>query len=397
MSARVIVGDSLEVLRGMPDNSVDSVVTDPPYGLKFMGNHWDAEVPRAELWREALRVLKPGGHLLAFFGPRTYHRGAVEVEDAGFEVRDCITWVYGQGFPKNLDVSKAIDKLNGAEREVVGKGSSGSTAGMQNLGPSGIKGGEYDITAPASDEAKKWAGWGTCLTPASAPIVVARKPFKGTVAANVLAFGTSALNVDGCRVPTSDSTTRVYGAVSIGFGGAQPAEGLITGSDNGRFPANLIHDGSAEVLEMFPGNNPGCKPHRVAASAETVERAKAKGWGMNGTDKVAGFDDGDDLSAARFFYCAKPSKAERGAGNTHPTVKPAALMRYLCRLVTPPGGVVLDPFTGSGTTGVAALAEGFSFIGIEREADFAEIARRRCGIDDETTVESRAIARFLAA
>jgi site-specific DNA-methyltransferase (adenine-specific) len=367
MSARVIVGDSLEVLRGMPDNSVDSVVTDPPYGLKFMGNHWDAEVPRAELWREALRVLKPGGHLLAFFGPRTYHRGAVEVEDAGFEVRDCITWVYGQGFPKNLDVSKAIDKLHGAEREVVGKGSSGSTAGMQNLGPSGIKGGEYDITAPASDEAKKWAGWGTCLKPASEPIVVARKPFTGTVAANVLAFGTSALNVDGCR------------------------------TDGGRFPANLIHDGSAEVLEMFPANNPGCKPHRVAASAETVERAKAKGWGMNGTDKVAGFDDGDDLSAARFFYCAKPSKAERGAGNTHPTVKPAELMRYLCRLVTPPGGVVLDPFTGSGTTGVAALAEGFSFIGIERESDFAEIARRRCGIDDETTVESRAIARFLAA
>jgi len=321
MSVTLHHGDCLAVLKTMPDASVDSIVTDPPYGLSFMGKKWDYDVPSVEIWAECLRVLKPGGHLLAFAGTRTQHRMAVRIEDAGFEIRDMIAWVYGSGFPKSHN----------------------------------LKG--------------DWQGWGTALKPALEPITVARKPLIGTVAENVLAHGTGALNVDECRVGDTVETwpaTRSYAA-----GQMQPGhvgETQSTGNaPAGRWPANLIHDNSEEVGELLG-------------------------------------------SAARFFYCAKASKRDRDEGcegmeaksrgqeyglnaggnlpqqtphkhepqrNYHPTVKPTDLMRYLCRLVTPPGGIVLDPFMGSGSTGKAAKMEGFNFIGIELDADYLKIAEAR--------------------
>ena len=403
-------GDCLEVLRSMPDCSVDSIVTDPPYGLSFMGKKWDYDVPSVDVWVECLRVLKPGGHLLAFAGTRTQHRMAVRIEDAGFEIRDMIAWVYGSGFPKSLDVSKAIDKNNGevgrllrftewmrttgltskqidqatetnmgghyltaksqpaiptrrlwsklrplcgqvpdwvdelverieAEREVVGsRKQRGSPNGVApfNTASSDVE----TITAPSTDAAKQWQGWGTALKPALEPITVARKPLVGTVAENVLQHGTGAINVDGGRVGVDGGARRdlqhigndaetntIYGK---GLGLANPAprvEGL------GRWPANFIHDGSEEATDLLK-------------------------------------------DSARFFYCAKASKADRGE-NHHPTVKPTDLMRYLCRLVTPPNGIVLDPFNGSGSTGCAAVLEGFQYIGIEREAEYIAISEKR--------------------
>lgn len=339
-------GDCLEVLRTLPDNSVDSVVTDPPYGLSFMGKKWDYDVPAVEVWAECLRVLKPGGHLLAFAGTRTQHRMAVRIEDAGFEIRDMIAWVYGSGFPKSLDVSKAIDKAAGHEQQIVGMKSDvdgrkrwNELSGGKSDGFSGKLNVSRTITAPATDAARQWQGWGTALKPALEPITMARKPLsEGTVAANVLAHGTGGLNVDGCRVgcearPVMVRTETVVSATSMsGQSTWATSSGELTTS--GRWPANLIHDGSEEPCALL----------------------------------------GD---AARFFYCAKASKRDRDEANIHPTVKPTDLMRYLCRLVTPPGGVVLDPFMGSGSTGKAAMLEGFQFIGIEREAEYLEIARAR--------------------
>jgi DNA modification methylase len=395
MSFELHLGNCLDILASMPDNSIDAIVTDPPYGLAFMGKKWDYDVPSEDIWKECLRVLKPGGHLLAFAGTRTQHRMAVRIEDAGFEIRDMIAWVYGSGFPKSHDISKAIDKMDAAEeqqarryrftewvrsqgvtskqideatytnmgghyttqasqpaimtrehleqcrhlftsipewvereadirsvesknfakREVVGSkivnGEEGTAAGYKN-GIASIAGADVTvqravpITAPATPAAKQWQGWGTALKPALEPITVARKPFTGTVAANVLEWGTGAINVDGCRV-----------------GDAHAA----------RWPANLIHDDGDEVQQVL----------------------------------------GD---ASRFFYCAKASKADRGE-NHHPTVKPTDLMRYLCRLVTPPNGTVLDPFMGSGSTGKAAILEGFQFIGIDMTPEYVDIARAR--------------------
>lgn len=346
-------GDCLDVLATLPDNSVDAVVTDPPYGLSFMGKKWDHDVPSEDVWRECLRVLKPGGHLLAFAGTRTQHRMAVRIEDAGFEIRDMIAWLHGQGFPKNHDVSKAIDKAAGAEREVIG-----TAAGMGKQNPewNGTAAGraensfkaEYSLTAPATDAARQWQGWGTALKPAMEPITVARKPLIGAVAENVLAHGTGAINVDGCRVGFQSEadkkfafpggkTTSLGASCLAGPGDAQDAlrsEFKTERNEIGRWPANVIHDGSDEPVALL----------------------------------------GD---AARFFYCAKVAKKDRGRGNNHPTVKPTDLMRYLVRLVTPPGGVVLDPFMGSGSTGKAAVLEGFGFIGIEREEQYIEIARAR--------------------
>jgi len=324
-------GDCLEVLRSLPDCSVDSVVTDPPYGLSFMGKRWDYDVPSVEVWTECLRVLKPGGHLLAFAGTRTQHRMAVRIEDAGFEIRDMIAWVYGSGFPKSLDVSKAIDKAAGAEREIIGK--------MENPASSIYSQSENEmsrdvpITAPATPEAKQWQGWGTALKPALEPITVARKPLIGTVAENVLQHGTGAINVDGGRVGTEQVFTTAHKTLGDGikYGKSKPfpASEMRTG----RWPANFIHDGSEEATDLLG-------------------------------------------ASARFFYCAKASKADRGE-NHHPTVKPTDLMRYLCRLVTPPNGTVLDPFMGSGSTGKAAMLEGFAFVGIEREAEYIDIAKAR--------------------
>jgi site-specific DNA-methyltransferase (adenine-specific) len=336
----LLLGDCLERLRDLPDCSVDACVTDPPYGLSFMGKAWDYDVPTVEVWREVLRVLKPGGHLLAFAGTRTQHRMAVQIEDAGFEIRDLIAWVYGSGFPKSLDVSKAIDKAAGAEREVVGSRVADDIRGgnmhAANRGERHV----INITAPATPAAQQWSGWGTALKPALEPITVARKPFKGTVAANVLEHGTGAINVDGCRVAHAEPCRMMQPSQanidnpSDKCRQAGRREAVLELKPEGRWPANLIHDGSDEPCALLG-------------------------------------------SAARFFYCAKASKADRGEGNVHPTVKPTELMRYLCRLVTPPGGVVLDPFMGSGSTGKAAVLEGFRFIGIEREAEYLEIARGR--------------------
>jgi site-specific DNA-methyltransferase (adenine-specific) len=345
-------GDCLEMMRELPDASIDSIVTDPPYGLSFMGKGWDRGVPGVEYWTEAIRVAKPGAHLVAFGGTRTYHRLAVAIEDAGWEVRDCFVWAYGQGFPKSLDVSRQIDKAAGAEREIIG-----STQFSRDM-----RGGNYGHvpdrahspttvyrTAPATDDARRWSGWGTALKPAWEPAIVARKPFPGTVAANVLRHGTGAINVDGCRVgfvsqadereTKSKNRHGDFGSsapVRVAYGEDRRTGDQIGNYDPpGRWPANLAHDGSPDVLDLFPRD------------------------------------------AARFFYSAKASKADRGEGNTHPTVKPSELMAYICRLVTPPGGVVLDPFMGSGSTGVGALREGFRFVGIELDAGYLEIARNR--------------------
>ena len=396
-------GDCLEVLRSLPDCSVDSIVTDPPYGLSFMGKRWDYDVPSVEVWAECLRVLKPGGHLLAFAGTRTQHRMAVRIEDAGFEIRDMIAWVYGSGFPKSLDVSKAIDKNNGevgrlhkftewmrttglsakqindatdtfmgshyltdksqpaiptralwaklrplcglipawvdelverieAEREVVGQ----HETDMGGLGGERLSQKGGDITIAATPEAKQWQGWGTALKPALEPITVARKPLIGTVAENVLQYGTGAINVDGGRVGAEGGTTKgnpPKGASNGIYGHGINGACDIIPLSAGRWPANFIHDGSEEATDLLG-------------------------------------------ASARFFYCAKASKADRGE-NHHPTVKPTDLMRYLCRLVTPPSGIVLDPFMGSGSTGKAAMLEGFAFVGIEREEEYINIAKAR--------------------
>jgi site-specific DNA-methyltransferase (adenine-specific) len=338
MQFKIVIGNCLDVLKTLDAESIDAIVTDPPYGLAFMGKKWDYDVPSTDIWQECLRVLKPGGHLLAFAGTRTQHRMACRIEDAGFEIRDMIAWVYGSGFPKSHNLK---------------------------------------------DE---WQGWGTALKPALEPITMARKPLIGTVAANVLEHGTGAINVDGCRIG-NEKRVAAFSSLApchgnrLGVAGSAELRRGTQGEPKtyvGRWPANLIHDGSDEV-----------------------------------TDLVG--------SAARFFYCPKASKAEREAGlegmesihrvngnkwtdqdyrvtngerpptsqsgprtNHHPTVKPIDLMAYLCRLITPPSGVVLDPFMGSGSTGVAALREGFKFIGIELNPEYAEIARKR--IENERTL-----------
>ena len=375
--------ECLERLRAMPDASVHAVVTDPPYGLAFMGKRWDYDVPSVEIWAECLRVLKPGGHLLAFAGTRTQHRMAVRIEDAGFEIRDMLAWVYGSGFPKSLDVSKALDKAAGAEREKTGRVLSvtgNRAAGSNSLARSGLGAVDagpqaHEETLPATAEAREWDGWGTALKPSLEPITLARKPLGGTVAANVLEHGTGALNVDGCRVGNEVTTTVRNG--DSGKHGRYGSDRRVFRRENppGRWPANLVHDGSAEVLERFPesdGQNGavrGTEPSRTGKGDANCYGAFA--------GRRAQEPRGNQGSAARFFYCAKASKAERGEGNRHPTVKPLALMRWLVRLVTPPGGTVLDPFAGSGTTLVAAEAEHLRSIGIEQDAESVETARRR--------------------
>jgi site-specific DNA-methyltransferase (adenine-specific) len=353
---QLIHGDCLEVMTTIDAESVDAIITDPPYGLSFMGKDWDYGIPGEAFWREALRVAKPGAHLLAFGGSRTYHRLACAIEDAGWKIRDCIMWVYGSGFPKSHDVSKAIDKATG------------------------------------TDAAKQWHGWGTALKPAYEPIIVARKPLVGTVAANVQQFGTGAINIDGCRIQGG------------GASGLKPYTRHTSPEDHpaGRWPANLIHDGSDEVVALFPVTAPS--PSKVTRGSTSSKHGSSNRSGVLQEYPC----HGDSGSAARFFYTAKASKRDRDEGcegfgtqlagvlnmrsdthaqatgnvyapkhNPHPTVKPTDLMRYLCRLVTPPNGIVLDPFMGSGSTGKAAILEGFKFIGIEQNQEYIEIAQAR--------------------
>jgi DNA modification methylase len=563
------LGDCRDVLPTLPDNSVDSIVTDPPYELGFMNKRWDSTgiAYDVNVWRECLRVLKPGGHLLAFGGSRTYHRLACAVEDAGFEIRDQIMWVYGSGFPKSLDVSKAIDKAAGAERKVVGRNPHYSPGRkefgvMQSVGDTRNNDrpcfNEPDaperaasVTAPATPDALRWQGWGTALKPAHEPLVLARKPLIGTVAANVLKWGCGALNIDGCRVD-HDEPMKTTVRSAPRYSGRTMANGIVGGIQStvasaaplGRWPANVIHDGSDEVVAEFAkaGNAGALAPVRGTEPSQPAKNV----YGEYG--RHVGTFYGDSGSAARFFYCAKASKRDRDEGledglewldsielvdydgsiyslsevllwesrdqspstalngeallvrgtsgdttpersgngsctisygkplmaqsltgirfttstgtrktiasktlnslpvsntsdcteaaietlmacglspvesvacislwrlittsagmayrpgaksvakptplqisgsgalrqrlarNIHSTVKPTALMRYLCRLVTPPGGVILDLFMGSGSTGKAAVLEGFGFVGIEKEAEYLAIAERR--------------------
>lgn len=516
---------NMECLIGMrmmlADNSIDAVVTDPPYGLSkqpdmnevlrhwlngddyvhtgggFMGKTWDSFVPGPSIWKEVFRVLKPGGHLLAFFGTRTYDLGTLAIRLAGFEIRDQIDWVYGSGFPKSLDVSKAIDKQDASElkhrkqlvftkwmrennftgkfinevtntnmgghyltdssqpaiatrehfeklrpffklkvpveiekmvderteesinfknREVIGSDtkarSTNSNSALPTCGEGETIYQSWDITTPATDEAKQWQGWGTALKPAHEPICVARKPLVGTVAENILQFGTGCMNIDDCRVAAPDGVP-VFNkrneisdnAFGDGLNGSNRTGAVDT--TTGRFPANFIHDGSDEVVNLFPAKAGAAAPVKGTEQSEVTNGIYGK---FN--DRVPGQFYSDTGSAARFFYCAKASKSDRdegvmlamvtgaemtgrepdtdglnspragagrtsGARNNHPTVKPTALMQWLVRLVTPPGGKVLDPFTGSGSTGKACAIEGFDFIGFEMDPHYCEIAKQR--------------------
>jgi site-specific DNA-methyltransferase (adenine-specific) len=379
-------GDCLQSLRAMPDESVHCVVTDPPYGLSFMGKRWDYDVPSVEVWQECLRVLKPGGHLLAFAGTRTQHRMAVRIEDAGFEIRDMIAWCYGSGFPKSLDVSKAIDKAAGAEREVVGQWKPTGTARIKGNGNSGhgyehgVVQDTLPITAPATEAAKQWAGWGTALKPALEPITVARKPLCGTVAENVLQHGTGGLNVDGCRIAGDMGPDRADGKPrrtdNTKYGKAN--ERINPQSPLGRWPANLIHDGSDEVVGLFPetASSP-LSSHKYTRAIDNSGYTMPNGsnrFRKGAECEIIGY--ADTGSAARFFYCAKADSSER-RNSKHPTVKPLALMRYLCRLVCPPDGIVLDPFCGSGTTLEAARLEGFGAIGCELNPEYIQDCKER--------------------
>jgi DNA modification methylase len=415
MSINLLHGDCLEQMKTLEDNSVDAIVSDPPYGISFMAKKWDYDVPSVEVWKEAMRVLKPGGHALIACGTRTQHRMVVNIEDAGFEIRDVVSWIYGSGFPKSLNISKAIDKAAGAEREKImvptKKGNHAGQAGDIALGASGMT----DISEPATDEAKQWDGWGTSLKPSVEFFTLCRKPLsEKTVAANVLKWGTGGINIDGCRVGTS-------GGGQNGSGGSKDRTryrmSAIPKSNEvvGRFPANLIHDGSQEVLDLFPETKPS------KSGGKTSRTGNGAKYGMGTADRTGHDDQG---SAARFFYCPKASKKDRNEGceeleekdgtqrmnaslerheegreptkraeqsknrNNHPTVKPTALMAYLCRLITPTGGVVLDPYMGSGSTGKAAVREGFSFVGIELDPDYYEICKARVTAETQGELKS---------
>lgn len=427
-SENVVCSDCLEYMQTMPENSVDSIVTDPPYGLSFMNKEWDSfgtdtrqpgdehywvpdnpygrskarygwnqdksklassnrafQESMTPIFTEALRVAKPGAHLLCFGGTRTFHRMACAIEDAGWELRDCIMWVYGSGFPKSMDVAKAIDKSTGYVGEVIGERTVdvGMQGGHMHAGRKSQQ--QQQQVRSLSDQAKKWEGWGTCLKPAWEPIIVARKPLDGTVASNVLTWGVGAMNIDACRVAIEQDDdvfaknphTRSKGKNSGIYGAYGAAESNWNGA-KGRFPANLVHDGSQMVLDLFPdtGRSSGGGMHTRGTAGE--EATNTYGTYTGGV-AIKSVGMGDSGSAARFFYCAKASKKDRGEGNNHPTVKPVALMEWLVTLVTPQGGVVLDPFAGSGTTLVACERLGFDSIGIEREPEYVEIIKRRLG------------------
>lgn len=369
-------GDCLITLKDIPDNSIDSIVTDPPYGLSFMGKRWDYEVPSKEIWAECLRVLKPGGHLLSFGGTRTYHRLVVNIEDAGFEIRDCIQWLYGSGFPKSTDVSKRIDKEAGAERKVIGQ---------KDVGPD-MRGGNFkssenrmlaDITSASTDSAKQWQGWGTALKPANEPICVARKPLeKGlTVAENVQKWGCGALNIDASRIKTEDNLGRKVLQTQSWKNTSTAGVGSVNDDwKMGRWPANIILDEEAAMaLDEQSGECKSAGKYKDSTLEKSIGLNSVFGVGDRRPTSYAGETGG----ASRFFYVAKASKKDRGEGNIHPTVKPIKLMEYLIKLITPPNGTTLDPFMGSGTTGVAAVKNDFKFIGCEMNPEYIEIAKAR--------------------
>lgn len=421
-------GDCLEVLRGLPDNSVDAIVTDPPYGLSntkpaqvadvlaawvtgqteavpakrggFMGADWDSFVPPPAVWSECLRVLKPGGHMAVFAGARTQDLMGLSIRLAGFEIRDTLGWIYGSGFPKSHDIGKAIDKAAGAEREVVGPrvrlgdkrdypyNSESAIYGTDNQDGAGVR---PPITAPATPEAERWSGWGTALKPAIEPIILARKPLDGTVAANVLAHGVGGLNIDASRVGTEGGGThcgnRDRDGKCLGHGDAGKSQSGATfhadesNGPSGRFPANvLLDEHAAEEMDRQSGVLKTGGGNRASNSREIY-------GGYTGQDETRTFASNEG-GASRFFpvfkYQAKAPKKERpvivredGTKVQHPTVKPVALMSWLVELITPPNGVVLDPFAGTGTTLQAATNKGFQPIGIEQDADYIELIEKR--------------------
>jgi DNA modification methylase len=398
----IIRGDCLEKLKELADNSVDACVCDPPYGLKFMGKKWDYEVPSIDIWRECLRVLKPGAHLLSFGGTRTYHRMVVAIEDAGFEIRDQLQWLFGSGFPKSLDISKAIDKMHGAEREVVetrikNTGThyyeNGAKMGRANYG---VRQGDSKVqyenielptTAPATDDAKQWQGFGTALKPANEPIVLARKPLsEKTVALNVLKWGTGGLNIDASRIGSEPVPCQVSSAGS-GYNkyDASGYPGKVVYQTQGRFPANILLDEeAAEMLDEQSGNagaSGGASRFFYVAKASKRERNA----GLEGmSKKLTGTQNEINLPVTgNHGQTGKLNKPMEPQQNFHPTVKPIKLMQYLIRLITPPNGIVLDPFMGSGSTGVAAKSLGFEFIGIELNEEYCEIAERRMAFDTQ--------------
>ena len=450
-------GDCRDVMRDYPADHFDSIVSDPPYGLSFMGKGWDRGVPGEEFWREALRVAKPGAHLLAFGGSRTFHRLTVAIEDAGWEIRDVVCWLYGSGFPKSLDVSKAIDRVNGetdrllrftawmrttgvtarqidavtqtnmgshyltagtqpaiptaalwqrlrplcgdvpawvdalveriaAEREVVGAHASPARSiysqGLHQL-PA-----QVNLTAPATADAQQWAGWGTALKPAWEPVIVARKPLVGTVAANVTRYGTGAINIDGCRVGDDQTVTRRQTTQTGPSGWKTTGFATVTHKLNppGRWPANVMHDGSDEVVAGFPADE-GRFFYCAKASRTDREEGCDHLPARTGAEAVERDDDTAGLQSPR----AGAGRTADTVRNFHPTVKPTDLMRYLARLVTPPDGLLLDPFMGSGSTGKGALLEGFRFVGIDLDPAHVAIAEARCQFAVDT-VDAEAAA-----
>lgn len=428
MSWTVVKGDMRDVLPLLERESVDSIVCDPPYGLSkepdvvevlehwlagddyvhrgggFMGKSWDSFVPGPSYWRACYDALKPGGHLIAFGGTRTYDLMVIAVRLVGFEVRDQLQWLYGQGFPKSLDVSKAIDKAAGAEREVIGQkwadrypnGPGGNTFSVAE-GPDGKRTADNTLlTAPATPDAERWQGWGTALKPAHEPIVLARKPFRGTVASNVLVHGVGAINIDGCRIAANGdklgggaekSTTRdqkgnegwerpwMDDDEARSAHASRVRENVVKAEELGRWPANVVLDPeSAVMLDEQTGTlTSGVWSIMRAAAAERNGNTSAAYGAESRPEGHVMVSYGDSGGASRFFYCAKTSGKERDAGldgkNKHSTVKPIALMRWLQRLVTPPGGLTVDPFAGSGSSGCAAALEGFDFLGIQLDAD----------------------------
>ena len=420
MDIKILEGDCRVLIKGLANDSIDSIVTDPPYALVsiikrfgspnaapakgneaymrastgFMGKTWDTgeTAMSAEFWVECCRVLKPGGHVGAFGASRGYHRMACAIEDAGFEIRDSLMWVYGSGFPKSHNVSLSIDKAAGAV---------GHLAKLFNMKGSGDRADEFTENGrdfsirhePATSEAQEWEGWGTALKPAFEPIVLARKPLsEGTVATNVLRWRTGALNIGACRVGTTEnlnggchSPNAKPRAMAPG-GAARNVTADEFVQPEGRWPANVVHDGSDEVVGAFPSTKNGVAGKRNAANGDVMKTglgATDEQWGGYGTA-------GASESAARFFYSAKASKADR-AGSKHPTVKPIALMQWLARLITPPGGTVLDPFAGSGTTGAACALEGFNVILCEREAEYIADIKRRLNLPTAMPWESAPI------
>jgi len=365
---------NLEFLKSQPSNSIDSIVTDPPYGISFMGKSWDYDVPNVDTWKELMRVLKPGGHIIVACGTRTQHRMAVNIEDAGFEIRDIVAWVYGSGFPKSLNIGKAIDKLQGNEREVVGLKPYTNDKSIQ--GNSYGKSGYERIRLEETKGNSPYEGWGTALKPAMELWTLARKPLsEKTIAENVLKWGTGGINIDGCRVENNgENTSRPLLQTQSWKNTFTSGVGTI--DDNwklGRFPANFIHDGSDEVVDMFPNDS-----QRFFYTAKASKSERNAGLDGFKTKQTVGGGGGvgdylDDVNSASGKYGSEKAPNK----NYHPTVKPVALMKYLTRLITPKGGVVLDPYMGSGSTGVACMQEGFNFIGVEMDKEYFEIAKAR--------------------